>query len=165
MLLLAPGLCLPSYIQLLLICKNELPHSLLQGAECQQPCWHSSACCSCRVEQRHEPHLNPTAAGGRAAGVVLQGRGRNPSSSSNGASQQPEIIQARQGVISNASVWDTLKLLPEHAAPQEWTQECSRTPQTGSFMHLHLGEAVAAVGPCFWMDPVGSCDSLSSHSS
>ena len=113
----------------------------------------------------NKPHLGPTAAGGRAAGVVLQGRGKSPSSSSNGAYQQPEIIHARRGVISNASVWDTLKLLPEHAAPQEWTQECSRTPQTGSFMHLHLGEATAAVEPCIWMNPYGSWDRLSSHSS
>ena len=110
----------------------------------------------CPSQQRWKPYLNPTAAGGRAAGVVLQGRGSNPSSSSNGASQQPEIIHARRGVISNASVWDTLKLLPEHAAPQEWTQECSRTPQTGSFMHLHLGEMDAAAGPCFWMDHFGA---------
>ena len=128
--------------------------------------WQQASLCSpalCTLVQRCKSHLDHIAAGGRAAGVALQGRGRTSSSSSNGASQQPEIIHARRGVISNASVWDTLKLLPEHAAPQEWTQQCLRTPQTGSFMHLHLGEAMIAVGPCPCVGRFGSCDKLSDH--
>ena len=76
-------------------------------------------------------------------GVVLQGRGGRASSNGNGAAEQSEVIRAQQGVISNASVWDTMRLLPSGAAPQQWMQECSQTPQTGSFMHLHLGEPAA----------------------
>ena len=48
------------------------------------------------------------------------------------------MIRASGAVISNASVWDTQKLLPRGAAPQKWRQESLATPMTGSFMHLHL---------------------------
>ncbi|KAK3281303.1 hypothetical protein CYMTET_10900, partial [Cymbomonas tetramitiformis] len=41
-------------------------------------------------------------------------------------------------VISNASVWDTQRLLPEGALPGE-KQEKMETPECASFMHLHLG--------------------------
>lgn len=46
---------------------------------------------------------------------------------------------ACRAVISNASVWDTQKLLPKRAAPDFWRKEALGTPMTGSFMHLHLG--------------------------
>lgn len=55
--------------------------------------------------------------------------------------QGQEIIRARRAVISNASVWDTQRLLPAGAAPASWRQEAMTTPQTGSFVHLHLGVA------------------------
>lgn len=61
--------------------------------------------------------------------------------------QGREIIRARRGVISNASVWDTQRLLPSGAAPSKWQQESLTTPQTGSFMHLHLGTKHAALMP------------------
>ncbi len=48
-------------------------------------------------------------------------------------------IKASKAVISNASVWDTLKLLPEGAVSQSWLQEKQNTPECESFMHLHLG--------------------------
>lgn len=41
--------------------------------------------------------------GGRAAGVRLRG----------GGGGRPEVIRARRAVVSNASVWDTMRLLPE----------------------------------------------------
>ena len=50
-----------------------------------------------------------------------------------------QVIRARKSVVSNASVWDTQKLLPAGVAPQEWAQEVSGTPAIESFMHLHLG--------------------------
>ena len=62
-----------------------------------------------------------------------------------------EVIRAGSAVISNASVWDTQKLLPRSAAPQKWRQESLATPMTGSFMHLHLGVAPLIIGfmhPC-----------------
>lgn len=43
--------------------------------------------------------------GGRAAGVRLRGN-RAPGG-------RPEVIRARKAVVSNASVWDTQRLLPE----------------------------------------------------
>ncbi len=62
--------------------------------------------------------------GGRAVGVSLR----------NG-----NEIRASQAVISNASVWDTLKLLPEGAVPTSFREARQATPECNSFMHLHLG--------------------------
>lgn len=50
-----------------------------------------------------------------------------------------EEIRARQGVVSNASVWDTLKLIPDDAVPKAFRQSRQATPTCESFMHLHLG--------------------------
>ncbi|MEQ8540641.1 MAG: NAD(P)/FAD-dependent oxidoreductase [Coleofasciculus sp. D1-CHI-01] len=50
-----------------------------------------------------------------------------------------EEIRARQGVVSNASVWDTLKLISDDALPREFRQSRQATPTCESFMHLHLG--------------------------
>lgn len=62
--------------------------------------------------------------GDRAAGVRLR----------NG-----EILRSRRAVISNASVWDTLSLVPEGALPQKFVSDRQSTPECESFMHLHLG--------------------------
>jgi len=62
--------------------------------------------------------------GGRAIAVQLQ----------NG-----ETIKARRAVVSNASVWDTLKLLPTEHLPQRFVEQRQQTPPCDSFMHLHLG--------------------------
>lgn len=50
-----------------------------------------------------------------------------------------QVIRARKSVVSNASVWDTQKLLPAGTAPPEWAQSVEDTPAIESFMHLHLG--------------------------
>ncbi|MGJ3247419.1 MAG: phytoene desaturase family protein [Elainellaceae cyanobacterium] len=62
----------------------------------------------------------------RAAGVQLR----------NG-----KTIRARQAVISAASVWDTLKLIPDGALPKSFVKERQAIPECDSFMHLHLGIA------------------------
>jgi phytoene dehydrogenase-like protein len=57
------------------------------------------------------------------------------------------LIRAREGVISNAPVWDTMALLPPpsqafaKAVPklEEWRKAREAMPTTGSFVHLHLG--------------------------
>ncbi|CAM9829278.1 unnamed protein product [Chrysoparadoxa australica] len=54
-----------------------------------------------------------------------------------------KVIKARRGVISNASQWDTLKLLPDGALPEEFVEERQGTPQCKSFMHVHLGVKAA----------------------
>ena len=41
--------------------------------------------------------------------------------------------------MSNATVWDTLKILPDGAMPEEWVKEVEETEMCASFMHLHLG--------------------------
>ncbi|KAG2487619.1 hypothetical protein HYH03_013758 [Edaphochlamys debaryana] len=71
--------------------------------------------------------------GGRAAGVVLR------PASSRGAPSKPEVVRARLGVVSNASVWDTQRLLPPGAAPESWRLKSTATPMLDSFVHLHLG--------------------------
>ena len=42
-------------------------------------------------------------------------------------------------MVSNASVWDTVKLLPGGTLPFEFRQQAMGTPECDSFMHLHLG--------------------------
>jgi phytoene dehydrogenase-like protein len=61
---------------------------------------------------------------GRAAGVILR---------------SGEMIRAKKAVISNASIWDTLRLLPEGAVPQQFIDKGQTTSECQSFMHLHLG--------------------------
>ncbi|KAK9796992.1 hypothetical protein WJX73_009416 [Symbiochloris irregularis] len=68
--------------------------------------------------------------GGKASGVRLK---------ASGSSQQADVVTARQAVVSNASVWDTLKLLPSSVGSDSWRRESAQTPATDSFMHLHLG--------------------------
>lgn len=78
--------------------------------------------------------------GGRACGVKL--------SDSKG---KQGIMMARTAVVSNASVWDTEKLLPAKveqnglrnppavSIPDSIRIKWKNTPITGSFMHLHIG--------------------------
>ncbi|KAF8062760.1 CRTISO2 [Scenedesmus sp. PABB004] len=80
--------------------------------------------------------------GGRAAGVALR-----PRAPGGGAAGGREVIRARRGVISNASVWDTQRLLPHGAAPPEWRRRAEATPTCGSFMHLHLGIDATGLPP------------------
>ena len=48
-------------------------------------------------------------------------------------------IRANKAVVSNASVWDTLSLIPEGVLPKNFVKERANTPECESFMHLHLG--------------------------
>ncbi|NET74100.1 MAG: NAD(P)/FAD-dependent oxidoreductase, partial [Sphaerospermopsis sp. SIO1G2] len=48
-------------------------------------------------------------------------------------------IKASKAVVSNASVWDTLKLIPSGALPKGYVEKQANTPECDSFMHLHLG--------------------------
>ncbi|XP_054776596.1 prolycopene isomerase, chloroplastic [Prosopis cineraria] len=50
-----------------------------------------------------------------------------------------QFIRARKAVVSNASMWDTLKLLPKEVVPKSYSDRINSTPQCESFMHLHLG--------------------------
>ncbi|KAJ0501340.1 putative prolycopene isomerase [Helianthus annuus] len=61
---------------------------------------------------------------GRAVGVKLR---------------SGQFVRAKQAVVSNASMWDTLKLLPKEAIPKSYEERIENTKQCESFMHLHLG--------------------------
>ncbi|MEW5301350.1 MAG: hypothetical protein WDW36_004213 [Sanguina aurantia] len=61
---------------------------------------------------------------GAATGVSLRGGG---------------VIKARKAVVSGASIWDTLRLLPPGSAPPEYAEASEDTPMCPSFMHLHIG--------------------------
>jgi len=50
-----------------------------------------------------------------------------------------QMFKAKRAVISNASVWDTTKLLPEGALTSDEVTAKMSTPMTGSFVHLYLG--------------------------
>ena len=70
--------------------------------------------------------------GNRAIGVRLRGG---------------KEIRANRAVVSNASVWDTLKLLPEAALPSKFRARRQAMPECDSFMHLHLGIDAAGLPP------------------
>ncbi|XP_058097667.1 prolycopene isomerase, chloroplastic [Magnolia sinica] len=50
-----------------------------------------------------------------------------------------QFVRAKKAVVSNASMWDTLNLLPVEAIPKSYQDKVKSTPQCESFMHLHLG--------------------------
>lgn len=53
--------------------------------------------------------------------------------------REGQEIKATTAVVSNASVWDSLKLLPAGALPDNFIKEKQATPECDSFLHLHLG--------------------------
>lgn len=67
--------------------------------------------------------------GGRAAGVMLRGSGARGG-----------VIRARKAVITNASVWDTCKMLKlDVEGVQEMKDAAGKVPACDSFVHLHVG--------------------------
>jgi len=50
-----------------------------------------------------------------------------------------QVVRARKAVISNASTWDTVPMIPAGDLPAELRTRADSTPQCDSFMHLHLG--------------------------
>lgn len=50
-----------------------------------------------------------------------------------------QFVHAKKAVVSNASMWDTLSLLPKEVIPKSYEDRIKATPQCESFMHLHLG--------------------------
>ncbi|MGB3294385.1 MAG: NAD(P)/FAD-dependent oxidoreductase [Phormidesmis sp.] len=69
---------------------------------------------------------------GRATGVRLRNGDR---------------IEATRAVVSNASIWDTLKLIPAGALPKKFIEKRQATPRCESFMHLHLGIEAEGLPP------------------
>ncbi|KAK1275353.1 hypothetical protein QJS04_geneDACA009972 [Acorus gramineus] len=50
-----------------------------------------------------------------------------------------QFVRAKKAVVSNASMWNTLNMLPTEAIPRSYEEGIRKTPQCDSFMHLHLG--------------------------
>ncbi|WP_427159055.1 phytoene desaturase family protein [Aliinostoc sp. HNIBRCY26] len=50
-----------------------------------------------------------------------------------------EEVRSQRAVISNASVWDTLRLVPAAALPAKFRTQRQAIPECDSFLHLHLG--------------------------
>ena len=81
--------------------------------------------------QRHGGELRTRAAvrrirveGNRAVGVELE---------------SGERLDARLGVVSNASPWDTLELLSPQDQPRRWARLTAAMPTCASFLHWHVG--------------------------
>ena len=81
--------------------------------------------------QRHGGELRTRAAvrrirveGNRAVGVELE---------------SGERLDARLGVVSNASPWDTLELLSLQDQPRRWARLTAAIPTCASFLHWHVG--------------------------
>jgi phytoene dehydrogenase-like protein len=73
---------------------------------------------------------------GRATGVRVRVKGQGQG--------KGKVLKAKRAVISNASIWDTVKLLQaspgsEVVMPKSVAAAKLATPRTGSFVHLHLG--------------------------
>ena len=68
--------------------------------------------------------------------------------------QNGEKISA-QRVVSNADIWSTLAMLPDHAA-KAWQHRRAETPHCNSFLHLHLGFDASGLDPLpihtVWVD-------------
>lgn len=69
---------------------------------------------------------------GRAVGVKLRRGG---------------TVRARHAVVSNATVWDTARLIPDGAVPDAYRREAEAAPQADSIVHLHLGIDASGLPP------------------
>jgi phytoene dehydrogenase-like protein len=76
---------------------------------------------------------------GRAVGVVLANGDR---------------LRAKLAVVSNASIWDTLKWIDPEVLPKPWRRQRQGTPALPSFMHLHLGIDATGLPPLLCHDIV-----------
>ena len=76
---------------------------------------------------------------GEATGVrVACAKGRGAGAGGDGKST---LVRARRAVVSNASAWDTLDLIPKErrAIRDTWRQDRADFEPCPSFMHLHAG--------------------------
>lgn len=50
-----------------------------------------------------------------------------------------KVITAKKAVVSNASIWDTAKIIAPDNLPSDLKQRTDTFPINPSFMHLHVG--------------------------
>lgn len=75
--------------------------------------------------------------GGRAVGVVLQGG---------------QVIRASKAVVSNASMWDTVRLLPPEHVPTSYQK------QVHLYHQCHTVQTTQA--SCLWLSSPNQADTL-----
>lgn len=100
--------------------------------------------------------MSPPSDSGSSEGNGVVDRSRSSNSNSNSSSRRgarkpleavgvelrknKRKIYAKRSVITNASYWDTMKLLPDICMSSgNLQEELDKVPRTNSFVHLHLG--------------------------
>jgi hypothetical protein len=84
--------------------------------------------------------------GARSSGQMRGACVRNVHSACGARARREHPRAAAQ--VSNASMWDTLRLLPEQHVPASYRASVESTPANPSFMHLHLGFDATGVCVC-----------------
>ena len=86
-----------------------------------------------RLRSRHQAGSSGEAEDEANGAVSEDKRGKRQGSSSSGGGSGGggEVVRARRGVVSNASVWDTQRLLPPGTGPAIWRERSEATPQVG----------------------------------
>lgn len=81
--------------------------------------------------------------GDRRASIFLEASASKPTYSTYAvafflrpSSPPPLPVLRSRSVVSNASIWDTLRLVPKGALPEDFVKEREATPQCKSFMHV-----------------------------
>ena len=132
-------------------------HKAGPGAKIEYPLGGSAALVSALVRglEKHGGRLVTSAA---VASISLDASGRADGVTLTGSTpgRAPLAVKARKGVISNASAWDTARLLPKKAAAAaalttpaaaRLAAEATATPPLRSFMHLFMGIDAAGLPP------------------
>lgn len=60
------------------------------------------------------------------------------------------VVKAREAVVSNSTLWNLAKMVPESQRPSEWRDMLASSaslPPLRSFMHLHLGFDASGMDP------------------
>jgi phytoene dehydrogenase-like protein len=70
--------------------------------------------------------------------IIVEGEGKEKRATGV-RTRDGKVYKANKAVISNATLWDTVPMLPPDAMPREWIEEATSTAMCESFMHLHLG--------------------------
>ena len=70
--------------------------------------------------------------------IIVEGEGK-AKRATGVRTRDGKVYKAKRAVISNATLWDTVPMLPPDAMPREWIEAATSTAMCESFMHLHLG--------------------------
>ena len=83
-----------------------------------------------RLRSRHQAGSSGEAEDEATGAASEDERGKRQGGSIGGGSGGGgEVVHARRGVVSNASVWDTQRLLPPGTGPAIWRERSEAMPQ------------------------------------